>query len=123
MLKVTKIIEGGIDLETREELSRSIVISNGRREIHVAVNDNVIKELVALFSENGVKDLAPAPAPVPQPRMPRPPPSPRQVASPTLPFDDGPPDPPFGIENLPPENEGFEPGEEFTDRSTGVGSL
>jgi len=121
MLRVTKIIEGGINLETQEELSRSIVISNGRRDVHVPVNDNVIRELVALFSENGVAVPAPASAPVPQVR--RPPPSPRPVASPTLPFDEGPPDPTFGLENQPAEDEGFEPGEEFADGSTGVGSL
>jgi hypothetical protein len=112
MLKVVKIIEGGINLETQEELPRSIVISNGHREVHVAVNDNVIKELVALFVDNGSpRDVDPEDVP----RMkPRPPPSPRPVRTE--------PESPLESPELD-EDDGFEPGEEFRDSGTGASSL
>lgn len=123
MLKVVKIIEGGINLETQEELPRSIVISNGYREVHVAVNDNVIRELVALFVDNGephqnipVGDSPNAPT---TPRRPikRPSPSPPPVATTTGDT--------FEVEDeqVFDEDEGFEPGEEFSDSGTGASSL
>ncbi len=112
MLKVIKIIEGGINLETQEELPRSIVISNGQKEVLVAVNDNVIRELIGLLSSNG----APARA-EPAPLLRRPPPSPRPAEAQMFSLeepDSG--DTVFG-------DDGFEPGEEFFDSGTGVSSL
>jgi len=140
MLKVVKITEGGIDLETKTELPRAIVISNGHREVTVPANDIVIKEVVALFAENGgpkpegaERHLAAAHKwplghggassyvdPKSPPRnIERPPPSPQPVTmgSPS-PFieeaEEGP---------QTPDDEGFEPGEEFNDGGTGASSL
>ena len=111
MLKVTKILEGGIDLETQKELPRSIVISNGHREVLVTVNDNVIRELTNLLSSNGASARA---APAPQ----RPPMSPRPAATGMLAFDE-----PDRDDLVQFNDDDFEPGEEFSDSGTGVGSL
>ena len=119
MLKVVKIIEGGINLETKEELPRSIVISNGHREVHVPANDIVIRDVVSLFVDNGEpkppeEELLTKAPNVPQ----RPPPSPRPASPRTaVTFEaDEPASDSF-------DDEGFEPGEEFSDSGTGASSL
>jgi len=127
MLKVVKIIEGGIDLETQEELPRSLIVSNGRREVTVPANDNVIREVVELLAE-----MVDAPLdvsmeakmrvnsqPVSGSTTPRPPPSPRPVSKSPSPFES---DEERGSQT-PFDDEGFEPGEEFNDGGTGAGSL
>jgi hypothetical protein len=116
MLKVVKIIEGGIDLETREELPRSIVISDGQREVLVPVNDNVIRELGSLLAGNSGSGpvrsrTKPKNAPLAQSR----PVSPQPVAAA---IED-----PFGAEAELPPDEDFEPGEEFSDSGTGASSI
>jgi hypothetical protein len=129
MLKVVKITEGGIDLETKAKLPRALVISNGHREVDVPANDIVISEVIALLAENGgpravqehvTLDDASRYA---EPRSPRrnvvrPPPSPQPV------YEAGPS--PFVEEEEGPQmsdDDGFEPGEEFDDGGTGASSL
>jgi hypothetical protein len=51
MLTITKIIEGGLDLATRQELPRSMVISNGVREISVAMSDHEMENIIQLYIE------------------------------------------------------------------------
>ena len=49
MLIITKIIEGGLDLSTNEELPRSIVVSNGSREITLPMANEGMEGLVQLY--------------------------------------------------------------------------
>jgi len=51
MLTITKIIEGGIDLATREELPRCVVVSNGAREVTVPVPNGAMEKIVQLYIE------------------------------------------------------------------------
>lgn len=134
MLKVVKIIEGGIDLVTQEELPRSLIISNGMREIAVPANDIVIREVVELIAEYAAKppnvsveDVSRytepnAPATPPRANMANPyrrtPPSPQVVNQAPSPFEDEEEGP-----RMPIDEDGFEPGEEFNDGGTGAGSL
>jgi hypothetical protein len=132
MLYITKIIEGGIDLMTQQELPRSLVVSNGDREIVIPVNDNVIAEVVELFAENGgpqnqnipVADVPSAQTPntsraaADANRAQRPPPSPQPVNQAPNPFEEEEEGP-----QMVPDEEGFEPGEAFNDIGTGAGSL
>lgn len=126
MLKVTKIIEGGIDLETNQELPRTIVVSNGHREVNIPANDNVIRQLIRLFAENSepqdritlegashyVEPTTPPSTDVSRTSL-----SPQPVnTAPSL-FDD-PKEEPSEI-----EDGDFEPGEAFNDGGTGAGSL
>ena len=129
MLKVVKITEGGIDLETKKKLPRALVISNGHREVDVPANDIVIREVIALLAENGgpstvqehvtLDDASRYVEPKSPPRnIARPPPSPQPV------YETGPS--PFVEEEEEPQmldDEGFEPGEEFDDGGTGASSL
>lgn len=131
MLKVVKITEGGIDLETKAKLPRAIVVSNGHREVSVPANDIVIKQLVELFAENGgpsvtqehvtLDDASRYVEPKsPRPNIERPPPSPQLVqgTSGPSPFNEEAEEGPQML-----NDEGFEPGEEFNDGGTGAGSL
>jgi len=132
MLYITKIIEGGIDLMTQQELPRSLVVSNGDREIVIPVNDNVIAEVVELFAENGGpqnQNIPVADAPSAQTpntsrvaastnRAQRPPPSPQPVNQAPNPFEEEEEGP-----QVVSDEEDFEPGEVFNDIGTGAGSL
>ena len=125
MLTVVRIIEGGIDLQSKRELPRSIIISNGKSEVHVPVsNDNVIREIVSLYVEdNGGGVVAQAPTPT------------RNVLiGQNAQWDTFPEEQPIQVPvrvppkpesdyDIPYDDDGFEPGEEYNDRGTGVGSL
>jgi hypothetical protein len=51
MLRVTKILEGGLNLDRGEEIPRSMVVTNGSKEVIVPIPDSVVQELVDLFTE------------------------------------------------------------------------
>lgn len=119
MLQVTKFIEGGFDLTKHEEVARGVIVSNGSHEVLVPVSEATLKELIMLYAElSGVRSADPAPE-TPEPK-PRPAPRPRaeqarMFESPTPQAEE--PTPPADLE------EGFEPGEEYSDSGTGVASL
>ena len=50
MLRVTSIIEGGINLESGQPIPRSMVVSNGKLSVTVPVPESVVKDLVNLFA-------------------------------------------------------------------------
>ena len=123
MLQVVKFIEGGFDLTTHQEVPRSVVISNGSREVSLPVSEGQLKDLVKMYAElMGAQSSVEV---APQTRTPAP--MSQQVKM----FE--------SIEDLPePEgmvtadmeatgsvldDGGFEPGEEYSDSGTGVASL
>lgn len=131
MLEVTKIIEGGVDLRTGEELPRCIVISNGHREQEVPIDPLTLRNLVLMYSDmmnaTSVVDENPeifeesteavpkpgngsAPAPNPRPTI-------RVVKA-----DEPEVEEPTPSSDLI-EEDSFEAGEEYDDSGTGIGSL
>jgi len=139
MLRVTKILEGGIDLTTQEQLPRSIVISNGRREVVIQVQEDTIGEIVEMLqddlsrSETKESDASRGVAPPPK----RPDPFMEQMVA-NIPVDRFKmPEPEVQVEqeqevqdyDEPPppaqqqQDDGFEPGEAYDDVGTGVSSL
>lgn len=142
MLKITKIIEGGIDLSTREELPRSMVISNGVREVTVALTDHEMENVVQLYIEglnqevegharqvvHHIEDTIPAPREVVHATVTM---APKVVADHinlTLKKKDFESDyedpPPVANPNVVTDDEnGFQPGEEYDDSGTGAASL
>lgn len=58
-LIVTKILEGGVDLCTGQELGRCIVISNGVREQEVPIDQQALQSLIVMCSEHLESDQAP----------------------------------------------------------------
>jgi hypothetical protein len=161
-MQVTKIVEGGINLITGEQLETGIVVSNGQREVTVPVTRESMEKLAHLYAD-GVMGLKKSNG--------KPPPegvvgygaNPGDVGLvgkgsaggiaggvigvgfedevpdhgplfvPAEPDDEEPgiPTPSFSDDedyNRPPpstdtEESGFEPGEEYDDSGTGVGSL
>ena len=57
MLRVTSILEGGLNLETGKEIPRSMLVTNGVKSVTVPVSDSVVAELVALFAEEMESNL------------------------------------------------------------------
>lgn len=56
-MQVTKIVEGGIDLITGQKLEAGIVISNGLREITVAVSLQSMEDLAILYADGVANDI------------------------------------------------------------------
>jgi len=128
-LQITRIIEGGIDLLSGQELPQSIVVSNGAREVIVPVSQEVLKEVVVLYAE---AESAPenrqersgffTPEEEYQPEISNTPTTrkkPRLVPAPETPQKEI-RDEAVSSDTL---DEKFEPGEEYNDAATGVGSL
>lgn len=112
MLRVIKIIEGGIDLQSKEQLPRSLVISNGVTEAAIPVSDSDIEKVIELYVESeGIPQPVVSPSSVER-RLPSSPTPVRKA------FETFEPEKPEMIEDA-----GFEPGEDCFDRGTGVESL
>ena len=128
MLRVTKIIEGGIDLTSGEQIEQGMVISNGYREVTVPVPETVLADVVRLYVEAVEANVAAA-APQQTSITPEPKPAPRPPVK-LRPVDSEPASPPpdFEYDSPPPSSDtdddtGFEPGEDYDDSGTGVSSL
>ena len=129
MLQVTKIIEGGIDLVSGEQIEQGIVIGNGMQEVTIPVSREVLESVVVMYAQfvegaadNGRPMLVPNehPAVPEQPRR-HLPPSPVPVVSEPGAFDSDYEVPPPSSDVV--DDDGFEPGEDYEDSGTGVGSL
>jgi hypothetical protein len=138
MLQVTKIIEGGIDLTSGEKIDQGIVIHNGIQEVTIPISQQSLESIVLMYAQmveiaeqkgNGGIPLSPEDRKTVQgwvdnapPQM-RPverapvPPHPRPVPPAPPPEDASPPSSDID------EEDGFEPGEDYADSGTGVGSL
>jgi len=139
MLQITKIIEGGIDLTSGEQISQGLVVTNGLNEVTIPVSQTSLESVVRLYAQmvevaqrggNGIElseedretveswktdepqMRATSPAPVLR-AMPGPP------AEPPEDFEYEEPPPSSDIS----DDDGFEPGEDYADSGTGVGSL
>jgi hypothetical protein len=111
MLEVTKILEGGLDLRTGQELHRGLVITNGRTEVIISIPPEKMEEVVGLIaSEFGVAAPRAKPQVVKVPNTYVAP-----ISQSAEVFEDTPVDPI--------EDEGFKPGEEYVDSDTGLDSL
>lgn len=117
MLRVTAILEGGLNLETGEEITRSIVVSNGASSVTVPVPESKIRELVELFAKElqgrvPVREEAPPSPPRAEPKFKGP--------RPMKPLFE--PEPELEAPSLVDEQD-FQPGEEYEESGTGVASL
>lgn len=123
ILQVTKIIEGGVDLTTGEELPRCIVVSNGYRNHEIPISDANLQALLIMYGEvfntapEEVQEIFEEPkaefGKTEEPTPPNPGPVIRVVRS-----EDA--EPPPSTDR---STEGFEAGEEYNDSGTGIGSL
>ena len=124
MIRVTKIVGESFDIDSGKETPKSVVLSNGKREVVIPVGDDVAQAIVGMLVEELEGRL---------PRTPRPTPTLDEVLS-----------SPDGQEALSKENYGPDwqeqvsrrpvqpelaenpedgPGDEYDDPATGVGSL
>lgn len=121
MLIVTKIMEGGVDLESGNPLPRCIAIGNGKDEVYLPVRDEDLKSLLRLYAESGNGNLPPKQV-VAQAVS-----NQRKVMAKAL--DDyaaGTEGPSDYAEPAAPaffSDDGMEPGEDYSDSGTGVRSL
>ena len=137
-MQLTKIVEGGIDLITGQQLEAGIVVSNGCREITVPVSSDSMEKLAHLYADKVMrldkgKEAAPEPLPnrddIPEHNTeihgPVFVPAIDDVEKPIAPVsvftDEDYTAPPVSTDTT--EDDGFEPGEDYDDSGTGVGSL
>ena len=114
MLTITKFIEGGFDLITKQELPKSIVVSNGKRELVIPITEAQLKELVAMFVDDSSFAYTSSQADLMA--------SPESKSERIQMFE--PPESQVSDEEIPGDQmEDFEPGEEYSDSGTGVASL
>ncbi len=105
MIIVTKIVGESFDLQTGGEIPSAIVLSNGTDEVHVPVEEDVLKQVVRLFAGSS-RMAAPMPLRQPEPQDP--------VPLATIEGDDEEPSQPSWDE---------EPGAEYEDPATGTESI
>jgi hypothetical protein len=122
MIKVTRIAGESFDFETRKETPKALILSNGKREFVLYVDDDVAEAVLRMMLELDVPVSAPAKSngsstglAVPAPRAPvqqGPKPTPRMAE---VSHDEN--------VDLSDDNSGFEPGEAYNDPATGAESL
>lgn len=61
-IKITQILEGGIDLETMQELPRSMLLAFGDRRATMPVSEEQLGILMRLISADGPSPKLPAPS-------------------------------------------------------------
>lgn len=128
MIRVVRIAGESFDLETKKELPKSLVLSNGTRELSVYVDDDTAAEVLKMMLEGTRPDTSTSTRPALK-RAPEPVPihtfeKPTQARSPVpvCSNENGRPTPSVVAEGEE-ENGGLEPGEEYDDPATGAGSL
>lgn len=129
MIKVTRIAGESFDFETRQELPKAIILSNGKREYTLYVGDEVAKDVLELMLEV----ITPPPSPKKEPSPAKASSKPKASAkAPAKTQSKAPPaeEPSqfmaavgetFAQETD--DNNSREPGEEYNDPATGVESL
>jgi hypothetical protein len=132
MIKVTRIAGESYNLETRQEMPKALILSNGKREFAVYVGDDVAEAVLEMMLDSEAPARAGKPR-VEEPTLERPvmPPQLAKPAPKTPParvhtFEKPPPMAEIGDAPEPEEeddNSGSEPGEEYNDPATGAGSL
>ena len=124
MIEVVRITGESFDLKSGAEIPKALVLSNGIREIHVTVGDEVVAEVVGMMAEAAgiAHEVGPVPPPAPPPGN-----GDLDAAVEAVQQDiqrrvSAQPAPIAQVEDAPvDEDEG--PGEEYDDESTGVSSL
>lgn len=135
MIKVTRIAGESYDFENRRETPKALILSNGKREFALYVDDATAEAVLEMMLESDTPEpkngkpgvVVPTPE---HPVMPTAKPAPRKTApAPVHTFEKPAPSPPMveigGAAELEEEddNSGFEPGEEYNDPATGAESL
>lgn len=62
MIEVTRVVGESVDLRTGEGAGKFLVLSNGRKEIHIPVSENSAASVITLWAEDmrsGNGELAP----------------------------------------------------------------
>lgn len=143
MIRVVRIAGESYDLETGATRPKEVVLSNGHREVGLPVDDEKVQDLLMMAAEIDMlaqlgekeglveEELVTAPNGIPVPRWGGPspsqgnggaerPPDMSQLSDEMGPHDhthEGP------VTYEPESDEEYEPGEEYNDPATGVGSL
>jgi len=65
MIRVTRIIGESFDVETRTETPKSVVLSNGKREVVIPVGDEVAQAIVGMLVEDLESRIPSGPRPTP----------------------------------------------------------
>jgi len=125
MIRVVRLTGESYDLESGLELPKALVLSNGIREFSLHVDDSTAMAVVQMMAEdhNRPVEATPVGTPVETPVETLAEKAPGNGSPPRLqevwegsPYDDTP------VDEAPREEE-LEPGEEYNDPATGVGSL
>lgn len=123
MIKVTRIAGESFDLETKQEMPKALILSNGKREYAIYVDDETAKAVVELMMESLPARAVPknggssSTNTRPTPERPVIPVAEPELAAPEMAtVGDAP-------ETEPDDNIGMEPGEEYNDPTTGAESL
>jgi len=127
-MQVIKIIEGGIDLRSGEEISLGLVITNGIREFTIPISSEILNHITLMIAEEKPgKPIVEGPV---KPASEIPPAALSPAGGDLNPFREETQTTPRLVEEEPTlpqnpldEDEGFEPGEEYNDIGTGAGSL
>jgi hypothetical protein len=122
MIKVIRIAGESFDFETKKETPKALILSNGKTEFSLYVDDAVAEALVMMMLEADAVPVVPAKpngsaakhaTPTPAPKAPVSRPKPEQQMA-VVSHDEI---------DLSDDNSGFEPGEAYNDPSTGAESL
>lgn len=65
MIRVVRIVGEAFDIETGQETSKAIVLSNGKDELHVPVRDDVINAILHMYWHAPEQTKAAEPQPPP----------------------------------------------------------
>ena len=127
MIKVVRIAGESFDLESRKEMPKSLILSNGKREFSLYVDDVTAAVVLEMMRDSDVQP-APASPQVPSPERPVMAKPVKKPAAPVRTFEKPVAAPPMaevevGGSAADDDNSGFEPGEEYNDPATGAASL
>jgi hypothetical protein len=140
MIRVVRIAGESFDLETKKEMPKALILSNGAREFALYVDDESAREVLQMMLETtpeaqlrkAEEPRAAAPSPS-RPIIPAKGPAPASSPAPAevhkYPAKTAPKPPPMASvedeveDEVEDDNSGFEPGEEYNDPATGAESL
>jgi len=115
MLTVTKILEGGIDLTSGAKIEQGIVISNGTQELTLPLDQEDVEKVALLY----IQMVEASPAPVKRGKKVKEEKPPVKLVQQETPVEEDYENPSSDSD----DDEGFEPGEDYADSGTGVGSV
>lgn len=132
MIRVVRIAGESFDLENQEQLPKALILSNGKREFPLYVDDDTAKAVLEMMRESVLERPRKVEVPSPEkpviPNKPKPEPAVVHQFPPKKPASNKAPPMASVVDAPEPEEEEFEdagaePGEEYNDPATGAESL